>query len=102
MERLLLKDSTILILQAERDVVQDLFQSQGVLFMFLYFFFSFFSKHLSIDNETTSPDSREFILRTLAPNPNPSSRNLTHRLYALLAKNEFRVIESFSFDVLYF
>jgi len=83
-ERLLSKDQTILLLKKEREVVEELFREREGDFAF------------------SNPNSREFILRTWTPNPHASSRNLIHRLYALLSHNEFRVAEAFSFDVLYF
>lgn len=73
-----------MVLQQEREEVKQLFLDRDGDFAF------------------SSPESREFILRTVTPNPHPSSRSVVHRLYALLTENEFRVAEAFSFDVEYY
>jgi len=83
-ERLVQKESTILVLQAERDTVKELFLDKDGDFAF------------------SSPDSREFILRTIANHPLPSSRPLIHRLYAILTGSEFRVGEALCFDTMYY
>jgi len=83
-ERLLVKESAPLIFQREREEVRQLFLERDGDFAF------------------SSPECREFILRTVATNPHPSSRNIVHRLYARLTDDEFRVAEGFAFDVMYY
>lgn len=46
--------------------------------------------------------SREYILRCYAPRPSVQSRNLPHKMYAVLVKSEFRLAGAFSSDTVFF
>uniref|UniRef100_F6XUI4 Rab3 GTPase-activating protein catalytic subunit n=1 Tax=Ciona intestinalis TaxID=7719 RepID=F6XUI4_CIOIN len=48
------------------------------------------------------PTGREFIIRAISPYPSNFSREMPHRLYAVLMRNEFRLASAISTDPTFF
>uniref|UniRef100_H2YME1 Rab3 GTPase-activating protein catalytic subunit n=1 Tax=Ciona savignyi TaxID=51511 RepID=H2YME1_CIOSA len=53
-------------------------------------------------SQLPDPTAREFIIRALAPYPSSFSRQMPHRLYSVLMRNEFRLACAISTDPTFF
>lgn len=56
------------------------------------------STHGGPASELGRPAGREYLLRTLVPAPTAYSRPVPHRMFVVLAPNEFRMTGAFSED----